>query len=386
MISPRRNVALLVGCLLLAAAAPAPTESGKASRTLRVGPTQEFRVPSAAAAVARDGDVVEIDAGTYSGDVAVWRANRLTLRGVGAGYAHLRADGNDAEGKAIWVIKGDRVKVENIEFSGARVRDGNGAGIRQEGTDLTVRNCYFHENQMGLLAGDNPRSKIIIEYSVFENSDSDTALGHNIYVNTVKRFILRYSYSHGATHGHDVKSRAKRTDLLYNRLADESDGRSSYVVDLPNAGKATLIGNVIQQGPRAENRTVVSYGEEGYVHRANQLYLSHNTVVNDAAPGTFVRVAGDPSTVRLVNNLFVGPGSLGDDPSWSMDGNLVRSSDPGFTDAGSGDYMLRAGSVAIDAGVQVTPARLLPRFEYVPIAGRIRRVISGKPDVGAYER
>jgi hypothetical protein len=47
----------------------------------RVGPNRELRVPSQAARLVRDGDVVLIDAGVYR-DCAVWRANRLVLRGA----------------------------------------------------------------------------------------------------------------------------------------------------------------------------------------------------------------------------------------------------------------------------------------------------------------
>jgi hypothetical protein len=54
-------------------------------------------------------------------------------------------------GKGIWVISGNDTVVENIEFSGAAVPDANGAGIRFEGVNLTVRNCYFHHNQNGIL-------------------------------------------------------------------------------------------------------------------------------------------------------------------------------------------------------------------------------------------
>ena len=118
--------------------------------TLEVGPGRALTRPSQAAAIAQDGDVVAIDAGTYTGDVATWRANGLTLRGVG-GRAHLVANGQSAQGKAIWVIQGNNTTVEAIEFSGAAVRDRNGAGIRQEGAGLTVRDCSFHDNENGIL-------------------------------------------------------------------------------------------------------------------------------------------------------------------------------------------------------------------------------------------
>jgi len=51
----------------------------------------------------RDGDIVEIMAGVYPRDAAVWRQNNLTIRAVG-GRAHLEANGAHAEGKGIWVI------------------------------------------------------------------------------------------------------------------------------------------------------------------------------------------------------------------------------------------------------------------------------------------
>jgi len=87
---------------------------------LIVGPGKARTRPSMAAADAKDGDVVEIAAGTYAGDAAVWTANNLTIRAVG-GRALLNANGASAEGKAIWVIKGANTTVENIEFSEAQV-------------------------------------------------------------------------------------------------------------------------------------------------------------------------------------------------------------------------------------------------------------------------
>ena len=116
----------------------AARKSGPKPAVIRVGPEKRSPAPpSAAAKIARDGDVIEIDAGSYDGDAASWTQNGLTIRGVG-GRAHLRAAGAHAEGKAIWVIKGANTTIENVEFSGAVVTDGNGAGIRQEGANLTV--------------------------------------------------------------------------------------------------------------------------------------------------------------------------------------------------------------------------------------------------------
>ena len=43
----------------------------------RVGPAHALKLPSDAAKFAKSGDIVEIDAGVYSGDVAVWSQSNL---------------------------------------------------------------------------------------------------------------------------------------------------------------------------------------------------------------------------------------------------------------------------------------------------------------------
>ncbi|HEX4193330.1 MAG TPA: right-handed parallel beta-helix repeat-containing protein, partial [Stellaceae bacterium] len=125
---------------LLAPGSAQPKASG---RVVHVGASRDIKSVKDAAAQAKDGDTIEIDAGTYTGDVAIWRANDLTIRGVG-GRPHFAADGEAAEGKAIFVTNGRNIRIENIEFSDAKVGDNNGAGIRAEGPNLTVYNCYFH--------------------------------------------------------------------------------------------------------------------------------------------------------------------------------------------------------------------------------------------------
>jgi len=240
------------------------------AETVLVGPRQALKTPSAAAQVARDGDLVVIEAGLYAGDAAVWTQNRLTIKAVG-GRAHLRADGAEVEGKGIWVIKGAGTTIEGIEFSGAKVSDRNGAGIRLEGPGLTVRNSYFHDNENGILTGGDLESDIVVEHSEFARNGAGDGGSHNLYIGTVRSFTLRYSYSHHAIVGHNVKSRAIKNYILYNRIADEQDGRASYAIDLPDGGLSFVMGNLIQQGPENDNRTVVAYGAEGYKNLLNEL-------------------------------------------------------------------------------------------------------------------
>jgi hypothetical protein len=358
---------------------------------LHVGPGEQYAVPSQAAAVAKDGDDVQIDAGLYTGDVAVWRANNLTIEGVG-GLAHLDGAGHNAEGKGIWVIQGDNTTVSNIEFSGATVPDQNGAGIRPEGAGLTVLSCYFHDNQEGILTGANLNSDIVIAYSEFANNGDGDGYSHNMYIGNVRSFILFGSYSHDAVVGHEVKSRAQVNYILYNRIQEGDSATASYDIDLPNGGLNYIIGNVVRKGPRAQNSTVITSGEEGATNPVQEFYFINNTIVNDRGNGTFVRVNGNVPTIRLVNNIFAGRFAVG---STILSGNSgeqttnLRAVDPGFVDAANFDYHLAGGSAAIDAGTPPGTANdgtdLTPTLQYVDQASVEDRPDDGAIDIGAYE-
>lgn len=374
---------------LAALVVPVPAESRKLDAApIQVGPTRKYKVPSQAAKMARDGAVIEIDAGTYPGDVAVWPQSHLTIRGVG-GLAHMAAGGNAAGGKAIWVFRGDNVTVENVELSGCEVPDLNGAGIRFEGANLIIRNSYIHDNQMGLLTSRNFKSDILIEYSEFADNivdyEATGSLGHNIYVGEARNFTLRGSYVHGASFGHNVKTRALYSYIMYNRIMD-GEGNSSYLIDLSNGGDAYVIGNVMQQSAITDNWAMVAYATEGGKDDFDaEIYVVNNTAVSDVPEGVFVRNQGG-AVANLFNNVFTGGQSLVEGPA-NAQGNVVGA-DVGLRDMAAYDYHLTPDSPAVDAGVVAgTPAgqSALPTMQYGEPVSLAKRPRSGPIDAGAYE-
>ena len=134
--------------------------------TMVVGPGEMVSTVTEAARLARDGDVIEIRSGNYRGQTAIWTQNNLLIRGVGQRPVMI-ADGQSAEDKAIWVVRGGNVRIENIEFRGAKVSDGNGAGIRFEKGHLSIHACRFADNEMGILTANSADLSLEISDSEF---------------------------------------------------------------------------------------------------------------------------------------------------------------------------------------------------------------------------
>jgi len=381
------SAAIASGEMLTPLLPPATKSSG--ATPIRVGPGRAYQVPSQAAKAARNGDIVEIEAADYSGDVAVWKQNNLTIRGVG-GRPHIDAGGNSAGGKAIWVIRGNNVTIENVELSGCTVPDRNGAGLRLEGTNFTLRNSYIHDNEMGILAGTDSKSRILIEGSEFARNTVDYeatgSLGHNVYIGKVRSFTLRGSYVHNASIGHNVKSRAANTYIIANRIMDGPEGNSSYLIDLSEGGNAYVLGNLLHKSATADNFAMIAYATEGGKKKADaDLFVVNNTAVSDLSEAVLLRNQGS-AVATVANNIFVGGQSVSEGPS-RLSANLTGR-DAGLVDAEGYDFRLSADSPAIDAGdgsIAAEGGLLIPDLQYVAPTGVEPRPRDGAVDVGAFE-
>lgn len=350
----------------------------------RVGPERKIKVPSEAAKLARSGDTIEIDAAIYLNDYAVWGQENLTLRGIG-GMAHLQSNAPIPNGKAIWIVSGNNTVIENVEFSGARVVDTNGAGIRHEGGDLTLRNTYFHHNEFSVLTGAYPEASLNIESSRFWFQRREGTFSHGIYVGELKRFTLIGSHILGTDRGHQVKSRALENHILYNRIEDVAGGNSSRLVDLSNCGLSYIIGNDMQQSATSQNVNVIGYGPEGCEGRSarqHRLFVVNNTFVNEAMNSTLVRNHGN-GDVLVANNLIFGRAELLQGKGIQQN-NVVINLDlrqPGSWDAPPGSAAINAAQAVFDDD----GAALVPDRTFSPPLGTVQRKAYEAPDIGARE-
>ena len=268
---------------------------------------------------AAGGDIIEILPGIYAGDMAVIHQRRLQLIGLGSGpqdRPHLLAAGGHADGKAIWVVRNGDIRLENLDFEGARVPDGNGAAICFEGGRLALQQCGFHNHEIGLLIGNRADAQLSFMQCEFSRAPVNRVdLSHLIYVGRIGHFRLQDCRLGAGREGHLVKSHARQTVIVDNLPDDGPNGQASYEIDLPEGGDALVEGNTMVQSTGTRNPVMLSYGAEGGRWPLNQLTLRRITYINRLpSGGWFVRVWAHrlpgPASVLSQNNRYLGPGSL----------------------------------------------------------------------------
>jgi hypothetical protein len=260
-------------------------------------------MPSEAAAAARDGDRVVVAPGEYF-DCAVWRQNDLTIEGSsgGEGGSGTVITDKPCQGKALFVITGDRVTVRGLTLQRARVPDGNGAGIRAEGRDLLVERVRFLDNQNGILAASQPQGTMTVRDSTFlRNGSCEQACAHGIYANRLALLRVERSTFRATRQGHHIKSRAVRTEVVGSDIADGPEGTSSYLIEAPNGGAVFIRGNRLEKGPRSDNRmAAISVGAEGVDQPTPEIRVEDNRFRVDGSyrPFFVVNVTATPAILR----------------------------------------------------------------------------------------
>lgn len=324
-------VALLVPVLLSAQPEPDPVPAPSTHRVCASGCA--FSTLQAAITAAKPGDTVRLAAEVFKQCAVVPSSKAgLTITGDGDAKhgtgAHLTA--TTCLQKGAIVVQADNVTIENLEISGIAAGSGNGAAIRNEAPNLTIRNNYLHDSQTAYLGGNAANSGILlIESNRFERNGLDGP-SHNIYISKQSAHaIVRYNTIVDTTGGHSVKCGAKRCEIIENIIGG-SAFRMSSAINVQLGGTSLIQGNWIEKGIKSINPWILSIANEPqngiYPEEIQDHTVRDNTFVNRRTTGTAVKAVYSssggvvngteypviPIPVKLLHNTFYGVSSVVD--------------------------------------------------------------------------
>ena len=407
--------------------------------TYQVGAARTYGSPCklAAAVALMPGDVVEVDAGTYTDACQLTASGTaaapIVMRGVSGPRPVFDATGLDLSGagsvpRAIFQLTNASYwVVEHLELTHASNGSNNGAGVRLTAGahDVTFRDLSIHDNQDGAMS-DGPSVLTIENSDIYANGAND-GQSHNLYLqgDTVR---LVGNYIHDSVGGQNVKLRTRYVEIVANVIENagnyEIDLIQGQYTSMPNAN-AILIGNVIVRATSADNNSqTILFGTDNpndtTPSRNGALYAINNTFVLRNASNRLFHVLTSASApaathVYLYNNIihatvagtqltsdattegyttgsttFITTG-VGGVPA-ALTGTITGT-DPHFL--GSDDYELATGSPAIDVGdanpmyadgtgaMQDGSPTRQPRWPQ--LGADTRTVVGAGVDLGAYE-
>lgn len=274
--SLRTRAAALAACAILPAAAltaqPVPGAFTVAGTGQHFATLQE-----AVDAIGNGRGTIRIQPGTYR-QCAVQQGGVIVYEAPEPG--NVTFAGRACEGKAAFVLRGVGAEIRGITFSGIRVPDGNGAGIRLEKGALYVAHARFENSQQGILTGNDPRGRIYITRSTFSGlgtCENDAGCAHSIYIGNYGSLTVRESRFERGTGGHYLKARAAQVRIENNSFDDANGTATNYMIDLPAGSVGRIADNWFVQGRDKENYSAfIALGAEDLLHSSDGLEVVNN--------------------------------------------------------------------------------------------------------------
>lgn len=300
----------IVPLLALALAAPAAAQQGRAPFTIAETGQGFQTIDDAVQSVRMGTATILIAPGVYH-QCTVQSGGVITFKAVQAGTAIF--EGTACEGKAAFVLRGQESIVDGLVFRGIEVGDGNGAGIRSEMGDLTVRNAMFLDSEEGVLGGQPSGQRITIDHSTFAGlgqCDKTPSCSHSIYLANRGSVTITNSRFERGTGGHYVKLRVPDVTIADNSFDDTRGTKTNYMIDLPEGARGTVTRNTFVQGSHKENHSgLVVVAAEARTYRSGGLRIEGNDArLAPGAPANPAFVANMSGEAVAVGANRLGPG------------------------------------------------------------------------------
>ncbi len=294
----------------VAPALASPLEYGRAGavvasgRVLTVGAGGGYATLGAAVAASRDGDTIDVAAGTYVDDTAVIN-HKVVIQGVG-GLARFVDTKGPANGAAF--VTTTDATFRNVEIFGASTPGGVAAGIHDAGGNLTIVNSTIHDNQAGVVADTAAGTLGIYDTEIAANGTAD-GRGGNLQVAEIGTLTLRNDFVHGGVAGAEIASAADNTVIDGVRVSQGAQNTAAPVA-LPDGGRVTISNSAIEKGAAVAGGTVaaaVVLVGGGPVYAGSSVAVSGGALISDvtAVRTAFVTDAANGPGVSVGNVTFV---------------------------------------------------------------------------------
>ncbi|WP_085300410.1 hypothetical protein [Cognaticolwellia mytili] len=265
---------------------------------------KEFFSLQAAKLAIKDGSRIYLKAGIYTEGVYL-KANNIEI----IGEKNVVFDNAAIDGKAALVLAGNDVLVESVECRNIHVKDLNGACIRFEGINLTVRDLYAHDSQSGVMTNYND-GFLKIEYSTFERLGGKAkgkGYAHAIYANVGEFSFFESKLLSMGEEGSGLKSRSRKTIVMSSLLAT-LDGKDSRLIDVANYGELIIKGSILQQGDNSSNSQLIAYGLENRPinYAINKIEITNNLFLLDRDKANVIIAYKKANDVLIENNVMIG--------------------------------------------------------------------------------
>ncbi|MGK2287003.1 hypothetical protein [Pedomonas sp. V897] len=295
------RLACLAACLLLLASSLPLAAATQWGRPMMVGPGETYVSLADAARAARPGTTVRLTPGIYR-ECAVWTAHHLTIQ---AEPNTARVEGPLCEGRAQFILRGNDITIDGVDFAGARGTDATAAAVRIEGRSATVRRATFRANSRGVLAVPRAGSIVRIENTSFEGGAPGPA-PVQVEALGIARLSIDAAHFLAPQGGVAVRSAARTTEITSSTIEDGS-AASRLLVEIAGAN-AVVRGNRFRKTmarPGAATTAIILTTPRD-AQPGQQVFIVNNSIRNDTAASlTFVRNLG-PAPAQVMGNVFSG--------------------------------------------------------------------------------
>lgn len=264
----------------------------------------EYSSITKALSALKAGDELQFYQGIYAIPFAIDKDD-ITI----VGYGHVVFERVALKGKAFIVSKGQNLTVKNIECRFIKVKDNNGACIRQEGKGLTLEHVYFHRSENGILESSKQPGNIYISDSRFELLGKK-GRAHAIYSNTANLFVKNSLFIASKDQGHAIKNRGKET-YIANSLITSLSSDDSRLIDISNGGILTIERSFLHQGPLSVNGQAIGYSLEGNKYNTGSILMKNNVILLERIRQNIFLSTGDYNiSPQLENNILISKDDL----------------------------------------------------------------------------